>query len=130
MKEFLATPTFSKEDIVKTEKIINEYIRQNLSVTVNVYKPDDPELEKASTRGLPEDFEGDVRVISIGNIDANMCCGTHVKSLSQLQMIKILYAEKSKRKNKTNIYFLVGNRVLNRLAECLERETKMTSLLK
>lgn len=59
-----------------------------------------------------------------------MCCGTHVTNLSQLQSIKILYVEKGKRKNKTMLYFLVGNRVLQRLNECLVREQKLTAILK
>lgn len=59
-----------------------------------------------------------------------MCCGTHVKNLSQLQVIKLLHAEKSKRKDKTLLYFLVGNRVISRLETCIGREQKMTVLLK
>jgi misacylated tRNA(Ala) deacylase len=59
-----------------------------------------------------------------------MCCGTHVTSLSQLQTIKLLYAEKSKKKNRTLLYFLVGNRVISRLDQCLKREQKLTTLLK
>lgn len=125
----LDTPSMSDAEIAKTEEIVNELIRSALPVVVRVYKQGDPELAKASTRGLPEDHVGEVRVISIGNIDNNMCCGTHVTNLSQLQSIKILYVEKGKRKNKTMLYFLVGNRVLQRLNECLVREQKLTAIL-
>lgn len=59
-----------------------------------------------------------------------MCCGTHVSNLSQLQVVKLLHSEKSKRKNKTLLYFLVGNRVLNRFSAALEREQKLTTILK
>lgn len=59
-----------------------------------------------------------------------MCCGTHVSNLSQLQVVKLLHSEKSKRKNQTLLYFLVGNRVLNRLATSLEREQKLIVILK
>jgi hypothetical protein len=41
-----------------------------------------------------------------------------------------LYAEKSKKKNRTLLYFLVGNRVISRLDQCLKREQKLTTLLK
>ena len=41
---------------------------------------------QASTRGLPEGHKGSVRVIQIGEIDNNMCCGTHVTNLAQLQV--------------------------------------------
>lgn len=83
-----------------------------------------------SVRGLPEDHKGDIRVINIEGIDENMCCGTHVTNLSQLQVVKLLHWEKSKRKNQILLYFLVGNRVLQRLSACLEREQKLTTILK
>lgn len=59
-----------------------------------------------------------------------MCCGTHVTNLSQLQIIKLLHTEKSKRKEKTLLHFLVGNRILKKLEKCIHHEQKMTTLLK
>lgn len=59
-----------------------------------------------------------------------MCCGTHVSNLSQLQVIKFLHSEKSKRKNKTLLHFLVGNRVIRKLDTMLKREQQLTTLLK
>lgn len=87
-------------------------------------------VQARSTRGLPSDHKGDIRVINIENVDTNMCCGTHVTNLSQLQIIKLLHVEKSKRKDKTLLYFLVGDRVLSRLHSCIDREQKLTALLK
>lgn len=81
-------------------------------------------------KGLPEDHQGDIRVINIEDLERNMCCGTHVTNLSQLQAVKLLNSEKSKRQNKTLLYFLVGNRVLKRLSGCIEREQKLVTLLK
>lgn len=69
-------------------------------------------------------------MINIEDTDSNMCCGTHVRNLSQLQMIKLLHSEKSKRKDKILLHFLVGNRVLKRLEECIKREQQLTVLLK
>jgi len=59
-----------------------------------------------------------------------MCCGTHVTNLCQLQVVKLLQSEKSKRKNQVLLYFLVGNRVLQKLQNCFNRELKLTVLLK
>ncbi|KAJ8937398.1 hypothetical protein NQ314_011884 [Rhamnusium bicolor] len=98
---------------------------------VKVYTKDTPEeqlKEARSARGLPVDHKGDIRVIIIEDVESNMCCGTHVQNLSQLQVIKLLRAEKNK--NKTLLYFLVGNRVINRLDTCIDREQKLTVLLK
>lgn len=82
------------------------------------------------SRGLPADHVGDIRIIKIDGVDSNMCCGTHVSNLSQLQIIKLLHSEKSKRKNKTLLHFLVGNRVIRKLDIMLKREQKLTTVLK
>ena len=58
-----------------------------------------------------------------------MCCGTHVSNLSELQMVKLLSCEKSKRKGNCFVYFLVGNRVKNYLANSYLREKSLTSIL-
>lgn len=57
-----------------------------------------------------------------------MCCGTHVSNLCQLQAIKLLYAEKTSKG--CHVHFLVGQRLLNRLAENYKREQQLTSILK
>lgn len=77
---------------------------------------------------MPKDHVGDIRVISIEGIDSNMCCGTHVRNLAQLQCIKILNAEKNK--NRQYINFLVGGRVMKRLEECFLRECELTAIFK
>jgi misacylated tRNA(Ala) deacylase len=129
----LESPSVTEEEISHVENICNELIRKNLGVVVNIFNENTPfkELENfRSPRGLPADHKGDIRVVTIESVESNMCCGTHVTSLSQLQTIKLLYAEKSKKKNRTLLYFLVGNRVISRLDQCLKREQKLTTLLK
>ena len=37
-------------------------------------------------RGLPDDHAGPIRVVTIKSVDSNMCCGTHVSNLSDLQV--------------------------------------------
>lgn len=69
-------------DVIKTvEDRCNEHIRAAIPVNVKFCKADDPELDEAHTRGLPKDCMDTVRIICIGNIDENMCCGTHVSNL-------------------------------------------------
>lgn len=71
---------------------------------------------------------GDIRVINIEGIDSNMCCGTHVQNMAQLQCIKLLNLEKIK--NRQFLNFLVGGRVLKRLQECFDRECELNTILK
>lgn len=68
-------------------------------------------LEQVRTRGLPEDVVGPVRVVSIKGVDANMCCGTHVRNLADLQAVKLLRTEKGKA-GRTLLFFVAGNRLL------------------
>ncbi|XP_044737377.1 alanyl-tRNA editing protein Aarsd1-B [Chrysoperla carnea] len=135
----LDTPSMTPEQIKHAEDVCNELIRASLTVSVSVIKDYEKKsgekggdliINGARTRGLPDDHVGDIRVITIHGIDSHMCCGTHVTNLSQLQVIKLLNAEKGKRKDKTLVYFLVGNRVTNHFQQCLEREQKLTALLK
>uniref|UniRef100_A0AAY4A6G7 Threonyl/alanyl tRNA synthetase SAD domain-containing protein n=1 Tax=Denticeps clupeoides TaxID=299321 RepID=A0AAY4A6G7_9TELE len=82
-----------------------------------------------SCRGLPVDHAGPIRIIDIEGVDANMCCGTHVSNLSHLQAIKVLGMEKGK-KNKTNLVFIAGNRVLKYAERSYNTEKSLISLLK
>lgn len=45
------------------------------------------------------------------------------------QAVKLLYAEKGK-KNKTNVFFLVGDRILNYVAENVVKDKTLTEYLK
>ncbi|XP_019360539.1 PREDICTED: alanyl-tRNA editing protein Aarsd1-like [Gavialis gangeticus] len=125
----LNTPSMTREQVVALEENVNEKIRAHVPVTVKEFSDGDPEVEMVRTRGLPDDHTGPVRIVSIENIDDNMCCGTHVSNLSQLQVIKLLGTEKGK-KNKTNLVFLVGNRVLKSVERSHSTEKTLTSLLK
>lgn len=120
----------TKDHVRQVEKICNELIAAGTSVRVDVYEPGDPALAgdgMRSPRGLPDDVVGPIRVVTIDGVESNMCCGTHVHNLSQLQAVKLLNVEKTK--NKLMVHFLVGNRVIKKLEDCFEREMILNNLL-
>lgn len=126
----LGAKDITQEQLDSIEKICNDHIAAGKNVSVTVFKNVDcvsDEVTRA-TRGLPKDHTGPIRVVTISGIDANMCCGTHVTNLSQLQMIKILNVEKTK--NKLLVHFLVGERVLKKLNQCYRRELEVNTILK
>ncbi|XP_050351806.1 alanine--glyoxylate aminotransferase 2, mitochondrial [Nymphalis io] len=125
----LESTTIGDDTIQVVEEQCNKHIRSATPVTVKFLKANDPDLNEAHTRGLPKDCMDTIRVICIGDIDENMCCGTHVTNLSQLQMIKLLGVEPGK-KGKTNLRFLVGNRVTKTFQRMLDREKALIGLLK
>ncbi|XP_043658621.1 alanyl-tRNA editing protein Aarsd1-A [Drosophila teissieri] len=127
----LSTPhLISRESLDLIERQANDLIREGREVTVLLVDPEvAQEFQDArAPRGLPKDHEGLARVVRIEGIESNMCCGTHVTNLSQLQCIKLLYAEKVK----TNVlvHFVVGERVLAKLGEVFQREQQLTQALK
>ncbi|KAB7494624.1 Alanyl-tRNA editing protein Aarsd1, partial [Armadillidium nasatum] len=107
----LDIPKFTEDQISELEENVNEAIRNCTPVLIEEFDASDPKLQEARTRGLPDDIVGPVRVVTIKDLDSTMCCGTHVKNLSDLQAIKILYCERGK-KGKTILYFVAGKRVL------------------
>ncbi|XP_050767826.1 putative protein PTGES3L isoform X1 [Gymnogyps californianus] len=125
----LDTPSMTAEQIEALERSVNEKIRERVPVMVRELAADDPEIETVRSRGLPDDHAGPVRVVDIEGIDSSTCCGTHVSNLSDLQVIKLLGTEKGK-KNKTNLVFLAGNRVLKSIEQSHSTEKALTSLLK
>nr|CAH0109184.1 unnamed protein product [Daphnia galeata] len=124
----LDTVNVSDVQLKAIESQVNEKIREAVAVEVKVYEGD-AIPDQVRSRGLPDDHVGPVRVVSILGVDSNTCCGTHVSNLSHLQFIKLLYAEKGK-KNKTNLFFICGNRVLDYINRSLDRERQLTKILK
>ncbi|CAB4064739.1 AARSD1 [Lepeophtheirus salmonis] len=120
----------SIEEVV-VEQEANQYIRDQLPVSITTHKLGDPELEKAYSRGLPEDLPKDalIRIVNILE-DRNMCCGTHVQNLAHLQIIKTLQFQKSKKTTEFVLYFIVGKRVERYIDICFNRELQLTNLLK
>uniref|UniRef100_A0A672ITU6 Alanyl-tRNA synthetase domain containing 1 n=1 Tax=Salarias fasciatus TaxID=181472 RepID=A0A672ITU6_SALFA len=125
----LDTASMKPAQLKELEEAVNEKIRAHVPVTVQLLSIDDPAVEKVRSRGLPDDHAGPIRIIDIDGVDANMCCGTHVSNLSHLQVIKLLGTEKGK-KNKTNLIFLAGNRVLKYAEKSYSTERSLVSLLK
>ncbi|XP_055860367.1 alanyl-tRNA editing protein Aarsd1-B-like [Biomphalaria glabrata] len=126
----LETTSLTLDQMLDIEKSANENIRENISVRPTFYSDkNDPELKKFRGLGLPADHVGSVRVLSIEGIDDALCCGTHVSNLSHIQAIKLLCAEKGK-KNKINLSFLAGGRLLKYVGDSFTRERTLTGILK
>ncbi|CAG7560901.1 unnamed protein product [Fusarium equiseti] len=85
-----------------------EKIRDNLSIKVQT--PDDAKHDK-----LPGDYDksdGVVRVISIGDLDDNTCCGTHLGQTSHISLILLGTTQSVHGKN-CRLSFIAGDRAIN-----------------
>ena len=79
----------SKEEILRVEEVANSCIAQNK--TVNCKEMPFKEAKKAGALAFFEEKYGEnVRVVSIGDISKELCAGTHLDSISDIGVIKIL----------------------------------------
>ncbi|MHC1684196.1 MAG: DHHA1 domain-containing protein [Clostridiaceae bacterium] len=105
----------TSEQIEEAEKLSNEIIFDNM--VVEALYPTKSELKKLPIKkSLPKTNE-QIRLIKIGDVDLNPCCGTHPKSTLEVQLIKVRKFEKYK--NATRIEFLCGKRAVS---YCFSRE--------
>ncbi|MEG2290971.1 MAG: DHHA1 domain-containing protein [Clostridium sp.] len=123
---------FSTVDIVghleenqmrKVEEFANEVIGKNLKVESIV--PLKEELENLGLRRDLPNTDDEIRVVKVGDLDINACCGVHPSSTMELRLIKIIKWEKNK--GATRIEFLAGSRAIN---DTLNKEKYLTDLCK
>ena len=99
----------TEEQIRQAEIKANDCIRENIKV--EMLTPTKSELKKIKVRrDLPNTNE-EIRIVKIGHLDINSCCGVHPSSTLDLGIIKI--KKWQKHKGNTRIEYLVGNRAFN-----------------
>jgi misacylated tRNA(Ala) deacylase len=124
----LDVPSLPAEVLAEAQRLVNEAIREARPVRSDEVAPDELAARGVRSRGLPEGFDGAVRLIEIDGIDLNTCGGTHVSNLAQLQVIRLARVEGVGARG-CRLYFLCGGRVLRALAVAAEREARLTGLL-
>ncbi|KAJ7228705.1 ThrRS/AlaRS common domain-containing protein [Mycena pura] len=111
------------EEISMIQAEANRLVFENRQVHVEVEELDPKSIKpveklqsgRAVGRGLPEDYTGGVnRVVVIDGVDRNPCCGTHLPSLSNLQLFILPHTDALSRSSTTmaRLYFLTGPRLI------------------
>ncbi|KAJ4171881.1 hypothetical protein NW754_007476 [Fusarium falciforme] len=98
----------TEEEMHSIQSRCSELIRDNLPIGVET--PDDAKHEK-----LPGDYdksEGVIRVIHIGDIDINTCCGTHLSQTSHISLV-ILGSTQSVHGKNCRLSFMTGDRAVS-----------------
>ena len=109
------------EQIREIESYANEIIGEN--IYLETLTPSKKELKKIwIRRDLPDTAE-EIRIVKIGDLDSNACCGVHPKSTLDLRLIKIRKWEKNR--GATRIEFLAGNRAIKYI---LNRDLYLTDI--
>lgn len=110
-----------EDKIRKIEVLANEVIRQNIEV--EFLTPNKRELKKINLRRDLPNTDEQIRIVKIGELDINACCGVHPRSTKDLRIIKIRKWEKHK--GATRIEYLAGKRAVD---EVLRRDIYLTKI--
>lgn len=97
-----------EEEIREAEIYANDIISDNIEIETLL--PTKKELRKIWIRRNLPDTKDEIRIIKIGDLDSNACCGVHPKSTLDLRTIKLKRYEKNK--GATRIEFLSGKRAI------------------
>lgn len=99
----------TSDELEHVEAKCNQIITENIHVTIRTT------TEVPSK--LPEDYDaenGVVRVVCIGDLDKNPCCGTHVPSTAYLNQLVLLHIVPVRSTN-VRLHFVVGDRAIKLL---------------
>ncbi|MCI5997637.1 MAG: alanine--tRNA ligase [Peptoniphilaceae bacterium] len=118
----------SEEDLKKVESIVNEKIALNLDTVINEMSLE--ESAKMGAIGLFEDkYKDVVRVVSFGGWSVELCGGTHVKNVSEIQMLKII-SESGVAAGVRRIEAITGRKVYDYLNKKENQISDLSSILK
>ncbi|MGL5068039.1 MAG: alanyl-tRNA editing protein [Sarcina sp.] len=99
----------TESQIREVEKFANEKISE--AIQVEFLTPTKKELKKMKIRRALPNTDEEIRILKIGNLDINACCGIHPNSTIELRHIKIKKFEKNK--GNTRIEYLAGTRAID-----------------
>jgi alanyl-tRNA synthetase len=86
--DFSHPAPMTKEEIAKVEEIVNEQIRRNLSVTMEMMSLEDAKASGAIAL-FGEKYEAVVKVYSMGDFSKEVCGGPHVEHTGSLGKFRI-----------------------------------------
>ena len=92
--DFSCDHKLSDEEKSETERIVNEWIKEDLPVTVETMSKEEA-LKSGAECMFIEKYPDVVTVYSIGDVSKELCGGPHVKSTGELGTFKIVKEEAS-----------------------------------
>jgi alanyl-tRNA synthetase len=114
-------------ELRRLEEAVAAEIRAARPVSSVRVAPEELEAMNVRSRGLPEGFQGDVRLVTIQGVDTNTCGGTHVRSTAELEALMLLGTESLR--GGTRLFFVAGGRARKRLEAHERRNARLRTLL-
>ena len=115
------------EQLREMEAAVAGEIRLGRPVTCRRVAPEDLPGLPVRSRGLPEGFQGDVRLVEIQGVDLNPCGGTHLRSTGELECLCLLGTESLR--GGTRVFYVAGGRARRRMAAHEQRNGVLRNLL-
>ncbi len=115
------------DQLRQLEAAVAEEIRQDRPVTCRRVAPEELPGLPVRSRGLPEGFQGDVRLVEIQGLDLNTCGGTHLRATAELECLCLLGTEPVR--GGTRLFYAAGGRVRARMAAHEQRNATLRNLL-
>lgn len=112
---------FDDDMVEQVEKYANEVINESIEIENFIVKDRDTIFTR---RKLP-DTDNSIRILKIGELDTNACCGVHSKNTRDVGLIKIV--KYYKHKDGTRFEYMAGKRAIDNV---LNRERVFEKVLK
>lgn len=107
--DFACSRNLTDNEIVELETKINDIIAQNIEVTEYMLPIEQARMQFDLSR-LPQDVDGDLRIIHIGQYDDCPCIGTHVEYTGEIGgQLKIISSDYDAEKNTMRVRFKIQN---------------------
>jgi alanyl-tRNA synthetase len=123
----LAAPSLAAADLARLEDAVAAGIRAARPVVPRRVSPEEFRALPVRTRGLPEGFTGDVRLVEIEGFDLNTCGGTHLSSTAEIELVALLGVESLR--GGSRVFFAAGGRARRRLRRDEERNASLRAAL-
>jgi Ser-tRNA(Ala) deacylase AlaX len=122
----LDAPSLSAEELTALEDAAVAEIVAARQITTRRVTPEEYERLDVRSRGLPTGHSGDIRLVEIAGVDLNTCGGTHLRSTSEVEALKLLRTERLR--GGTRVHWVAGSRLRRRLASHETRNAELRSL--
>ncbi|RKS86828.1 alanyl-tRNA synthetase [Orbus hercynius] len=126
--DFSHLQSISAEQIEEIENLVNQQIRHNLAVSIELMP-----IEQAKNKGamalFGEKYDDIVRVLTMGDFSIELCGGTHVERTGDIGLFKII-SESSIASGVRRIEATTGQMAVDLIHRDDRRFAELTSLLK